>query len=200
MAESGSWPSIMRHGLLSTSALLDLFGIVDDARSSIESERRPRSVKIDHPEHGEAVIRDQKPLNPTILERSLEDMSAANWVEALNGRVFFWTEEERLERLLSARAYRSQVHDVLTVDTESLVDAHEGEITLAHLNTGTTLFRAPRRGTGTFQRLADYPFETRGRVVELAVDYSVPDITDHTLLVESRQGAHTVRTLWTPGE
>lgn len=37
MAEAGSWPMIREHGLLSTSALLDLFGVVGSNRDVIES-------------------------------------------------------------------------------------------------------------------------------------------------------------------
>jgi hypothetical protein len=125
MAEAGSWPAIQEHGLLSTSALLDLFEVDGEERRLIESVRRPRSVTIDHPEHGTAVIRDQIPLNPTILQRSLVGMTPEEWCIALNSRVFFWAEEERLARMLGAKAYRDRPHDVLTVDTASLVSAHE---------------------------------------------------------------------------
>jgi len=66
MAEAGSWPSIRRHGLLSTSALLDLFEVTGVERVRLESQRRPETVKIEHPEHGEALIRDQKPLRKVL--------------------------------------------------------------------------------------------------------------------------------------
>jgi hypothetical protein len=193
MAESGSWPSIQEHGLLSTTALLDLFDVTGADRHALESARRPRSVTIDHPDHGTAVVRDQIPLNPTILARCLVGMTSGEWCETLNRRVFFWVAEERLERLLSARAYRDRAHDVLTLDTASLVAAHETEITLAHLNTGTTVFRAPERGSDTFKSIADY---ARRDVVELAVGYALTDVVAHTLQVESRQGADVVATLW----
>jgi hypothetical protein len=196
MAEAGSWPSIRERGLLSTSALLDLFEVDGDRRTEIESARRPRSVTIDHPLHGTAVIRDQIPLIPTILERCLVGMTPGEWCETLNRRVFFWTEEERLNKLLSARAYRERPHDVLTLDTESLVEAHEEAITLAHLNTGTTVFRAPERGPETFRRIADYPIENHRRVVELAVDGKIDDIEAHTLRVESRIGSTVLATVW----
>ena len=49
MAECGSWPSIKRHGLLSTSALLDLFEVSDAERFSIESTWRSREVTVEHP-------------------------------------------------------------------------------------------------------------------------------------------------------
>ena len=44
MAEVNSWDSIQRHGLLSTSALLDFFGYSGPERERIESARRPVSV------------------------------------------------------------------------------------------------------------------------------------------------------------
>src|SRR2546429_180882 len=36
MAEAGSWPSVEQHGLLSTSALLDLFEVTGEKRRDIE--------------------------------------------------------------------------------------------------------------------------------------------------------------------
>jgi len=41
--------------------------------------------------------------------------------ETLNGKVFFWLTAERLTRLLSARAYRTNTHCVLTMETLPLV-------------------------------------------------------------------------------
>ena len=57
MAEPDSWESIEDKGLLSTSALLDLFEINGKRRFAIESCHRPDSVVIEHPRHGRAVIR-----------------------------------------------------------------------------------------------------------------------------------------------
>jgi hypothetical protein len=58
IAEAGTWPSIQRHGLLSTTALLDKFEITGTQREAIESKHRPRSVQISHKKYGVAVIRD----------------------------------------------------------------------------------------------------------------------------------------------
>lgn len=139
VAEAGSWESIRRHGLLSTSALLDLFEVQGELRQQLESEHRPRSVPITHPLHGSAVIRDQNPLNMTRLAGCLTGMSAQEWLRELNRRVFFWPSEQRLTRLLGAKAYRDQEHDVLIVDTRSLVERHRRNITLAPINTGATI-------------------------------------------------------------
>ncbi len=67
MAERGSWPSIQRHGLLSTSGLLDLYGISGAEREAIEARRRPTNVEIQRASLGRAVVRDQKPMDD--LER-----------------------------------------------------------------------------------------------------------------------------------
>lgn len=75
MAEGGSWPSIEKHGLRSTSALLDLFEISGDERQRIEDRRRPESVEIHHPVFGTALIRDNKPVNEKVLRRTLDGMS-----------------------------------------------------------------------------------------------------------------------------
>src|SRR5690242_15628857 len=99
MAEAGSWASIRERGLLSTTALLDLFEIEGAEREAIESVRRAESVSIEHPEYGTAWIRDNKPINETVLRRTLEGMTEAEWYRTLNGRVFFWLTTDRLDRL-----------------------------------------------------------------------------------------------------
>ena len=73
MAEAGSWPSIQRHGLLSTSALLSFFEVKGAARARIESAHRPASIPIHHPRHGSAVVRDQIPMREADLQRCLRD-------------------------------------------------------------------------------------------------------------------------------
>jgi hypothetical protein len=203
MAEQASWPSIERHGLLSTSALLDLFEINGTRRAVIESARRPESVEITHRVHGTVVIRDNIPLREGPLAQALRGMTLTEWYETLNRRVFFWVRQERLVRLLRGMAYRNRAHDVLTVDTASLVAAHEQRVTLAPINTGSTIFNPQPRGVGTFLPIADYPYEDwrrrRGRadaVVELAVEHSVPDIVQHTLLVEACRGEDVLEILW----
>jgi Family of unknown function (DUF7002) len=203
MAEAGSWEGIRQHGLLSTSALLDLFEVDGELRLALESARRPESVTITHPLHGSAVVRDQIPLREGPLEQCLVGMTPAEWFRELNRRVFFWVSDQRVEGLLRGQAYRDRAHDVLTVDTASLVAAHVDQITLAPINTGSTIYNPRPRGVGTFLPIADYPFDDwrrrhsrRTAVVELAVLGGVQDVVDHTLVVESRRGDAVVEILW----
>jgi len=186
MAEAGSWDSIVRHGLLSASGLLDLFEVTGARRTAIESERRPDSVVITHPVHGQATIRDQKPMDDKGLARALRDeLTARDWYELLNRHVFFWTSKSRLTRLLEAREYRSRRQLVLTVRTAALLERHAERVLLSPMNSGATKPFPHPRGRDTFLPMADYPLSNwkkkrpRGEwVVELLVRHGVSDIVD----------------------
>lgn len=203
MAEVGVWPSVQKHGLLSTSALLDLFEVNGDQRRRIQSEHRPESIAIAHPRYGTAVIRDQKPMRESALLKCLTGMTPEQWYEMLNGRVFFWVTEDRVRKLLNARAYRDREHTVITVETAPLVAKYADRMFLSPINSGSTIYNPQQRGRGTFRPFADYPFEERRKlrglknaVAEAAVHYAVPDLREFTLRVEHRKGHRTFRVLY----
>jgi hypothetical protein len=205
MAESGSWPSIRRYGLLSTGALLDLFEVAGPSRDLIVRQRRTTSMVLRHPDRGTAVVRDQLPLSEDLLSRCLTDMTLAEWLATLNSRVFFWLTRENLNKLLCARAYRDREHDVLVVDTAELVSRYEDMITLSPINSGSTLYNAQPRGSQTFLPIPAYPFADRRRrrgpsaaVVELAVDRGVPAVGEVTLRVEQRRCEQLLKVIWEP--
>jgi len=191
MAEDGSWPSIQKHGLLSTSRLLDLYQIHGAKRQALESQRRPQSVSLIRKGLGSVVVRDQKPLREASLAACLTDnLTPREWYEILNARTFFWLSRERLWRLLRAKAYRDQAQVVLTIDTATLVAAHRDSVMLSPINSGSTIMSAQPRGHDTFMTIADYPYAERrkGRskadaLVELIVMSGVPDICDHVIAV-----------------
>lgn len=193
MAESGSWPSLQRHGLLSTSALLDLFQVSGSRREAIESSRRAESVAVSDPRYGTVWIRDNKPINERVLQRTLVGMTEAEWYRTLNSRVFFWLTESRLERLRTSSAYRDRRHDILTVDTVALLNEYAETVELAHLNSGAVHPGANYpRGVGTFSTIAEYPWSDRVAVaprepiVELTIPYAVTDIGRFVVDVTTR--------------
>lgn len=200
MAERGSWPSIQQHGLLSTSALLDLYEVRGAEREAIEGRRRPEGVAVEHPTLRPAMIRDQKPMDDAGLRMCLlDELSPEDWYRCLNGRVFFWLTRERLLRLLNARPYREAEHDVLELDTAALVAAHRPAIRLSPINSGTTKpfpSTASKRGRETFLPIAEYPYarwRAQGRkpgerVVELTVDHAVPDAARFVRRVVAMRG------------
>lgn len=195
MAMRQSWASIQRHGLLPTRILLDLWAVEDAQREELTTRRRPRSVTVSHPAHGDAVIRDQIPMYDHHLEKCLRDgLTPRDWHERLNERVFFWLTEDRLERLLCAGAYKKEEHIVLTVNTASLIAKHRDRIELCPMNSGCTRPVAHPRGKETFLPIAKYPYaqwratrRAQEAVIELTVIGGVPDIRDHVEAVDVRQ-------------
>lgn len=189
MAEEGSWPSIQQHGLLSTTALLDLFDVPADERHALEARRRPESVPIHHPAHGTAWIRDNKPINETVLRRTLMGMTEEQFYRTLNRRVFFWVSTERLDRLRNAPPYRNRPHDILELDSAALLERHHERVELSHLNSGAVHPAANySRGEGTFAPIETYRYGERTLVsnepvVEVTVLYSVPDVRDFVVNV-----------------
>ena len=193
MAEAGSWPSIQEHGLLSTTALLDLFEVDATERRGIESEWRQDSISIAHAVHGTAVIRDQRPMPPAKLAGNLVNMTPGEWYEFLNRKTFFWADWKRLTNLLNAYAYRNRAHCVLTVDTEALLTRHGNRTSLCAINSGF-VYHGGRRGRETFKPIANYP--SGNRVWELAVEYSVSDVADLVVRVEDWQRDSRLRIVW----
>lgn len=189
MAEDGSIDSIRKHGLLSTTALLDLYGVDGEERHALECQRRPESVPISKDGLPSAIVRDQKPMTEKALKKCLtEGVTPEEWFKTLNGRVFFWLSRDRLRGLLGARAYRGRPQTVLTLDTASLLKAHRDRIQLSPLNSGATIYKPQPRGRDTFRSIADYPFDERRKtrpidksVVELVVLGKVPDVKDHLI-------------------
>ncbi len=196
MAEGGSWESILRHGLLSTSRLLDLFEVAGPEREPIESQRRPAKVDIRHPMHGTATIRDQKPLYEPGLQRSLVDMEVAEWYRMLNGMVFLWPRWDDLSRMANSPEYRGDARLVLTLDTRGLVNAAGERLRLSAINSGYARRNPARRGRWTFAALDDYPSSD---VKEVAVLGGVDDVARLTVSASELLPDDTWRAVW-PGQ
>lgn len=200
MAEKGTWPSIKANGLLSTTAVLDRFGIHGGQRLAIEQGHRPEKMLVG-PEGQGIVLRDQKPMFPDRLEGALIDGSTTTqWYKFLNGRVFMWAQEERLFGLLGARQYRKLEHDVLTIDSKALLSAHGDKVWLCRMNSGNTFPVPHPRGMADFLRIPDYPAKKRTgapakEVVEIVIDYSVPDIAAYVTEVRRIKGKEILGTL-----
>lgn len=191
MAMDDSWPSIEKHGLLSTSALLDLYGYTGEKRNLIEARHRPQSIPIEAKGLPGAIIRDQKPMSDSALKKCLLDgLAPVDWYRTLNKKCFFWLSRKRLQGLLQAKAYRAYPQVVLTVDTASLLKGTEKNVLLCPYNSGSTIMKPVKRGNDTFRTIADYDFATwkkargkKGAVVELVITGGVSDIRDHVLAV-----------------
>jgi len=202
MADARNWSGIRRHGLLSTTALLDLLDVAGAERAAVEAAHRLASVRLPggepHPEYGYAHVRDQRPLEPEALAVSLDGVTPEEWLRLLNGRVYFWPTPDRLERML--RSYLRDEQAVFEVDTRRLLERHGDRVELSHINSGfaSSAYRPVMRGRHTFLPLADYAYSARNAIAELTVPYAVPDVFDLTTRVTARRRGCRDRLLWEP--
>ena len=197
MAEVGTWDSIRARGLMSTSAVLDHLKVSGDERRRIEEGHRPAKLTVRPNSPDGIVLRDQIPMPPSRLLKALRGKTSLEaWYATINAKVFFWAEEDRLHRLLNARHYRQLEHDVLTVNTETLVAAHGDAIRLCHMNSGNTFPAPVHRDVGIFKRIGDYPVNSKNnptkRVVEVTVDHMVSDIARHVIEVRRMRGSEVL--------
>jgi hypothetical protein len=197
MAADGSWPSIQECGLLRTAALVDLYAPAPEVRAEILHSVRSRSVPLQREGLRPVVVRDQKPLRH-LPRRLADDTTVQQFLDVLNGRVFFWLSEQRLRGLVDA--YRKYPQTVLVFSTAEVLSAYGAKVRLAPYNTGSihTPTTSPERSRHVFQSVADYPYEqwrkqrrgNRDPVVEFTVEYAVPDAAALALRVERWVDGH----------
>lgn len=191
-AASGlAWPSIQQHGLLSTARLLDLFDVDPLARSELLTRPRSESTNLATPRLPPAVIRDQKPMK--FLRDKIEPgHSLEEFLVAINSRVFFWPNRDRLERLRHAKEYRDEEQVVLRIDTQKLVDRYEHQIQLCRFNSGAITQRNhPTRSRDSWVSIRRFPYDEYrrkhgrdGALAEVTVLDAVPDVLELTVDIE----------------
>jgi hypothetical protein len=184
MAEDGSWENIKKFGLLSTSALLDKWGIQGKVRKAIENEYRPSSITIHSIEFGSATIRDQKAMPPVQLQQCLpKTITVSEWYKYLNERVFFWSNFTGLKFMLSANNYIKKAHTVIAVDTEKLITDYGEKVFLSAINSGSTYCKKGKvtpeyRDFNTFKDIKNY---SGYWLTELTINNGIPDITKYVI-------------------
>lgn len=156
----GAWENIRRHGLLSTSKILDLFDIKSAYRDALESQRREKEVPLFHTYYGSWILNDNQPLTEKALTQCLDDsLSPREWLKMLNARVFFWTTEESLQQHLNARLNRQRSREIIVIDTMKLAADYAENMELCPINSGSTIRKPARRGLKTFTPLLRHSFE-----------------------------------------
>lgn len=200
MAADRSWPYIEQHGLLSSAAMVARWELEPAHSARLLSGRREDSHVLEHPVHGTAVLRDQKPIHEPSLAEALDGMVPADWYGELNSRVFFFLQRQRLLTLLDARSYRNDAHTVITLDTAKLVKRYEFAIELCAINSGFAQRHSKaQRGVDTFQSIRAYQHPDRAEprssgcdVAELTVRGGVTDLEGLVVRVERMRGPEVI--------
>lgn len=185
MAWPYSWPSIQKHGLLSTRSLVELYKLDPQKGREILGQHRPSWVQISCEGLEIATIRDQKPMNDKGVRRALGDKNPNLWYELLNSMVFLWPTMERLKTMMRAKSYTGMSHDLLVIDTAKLVKRHCNEIRLSPINSGATKPFPHHRDLDLFKSFEEFPFDERKNkyttakaVAEVCVVCGIRDIKD----------------------
>lgn len=121
-----------------------------------------------------------------------DDMKPGDWSKILNSMVFFWPTGKELKGMLGA--YKSERHTILVVRTRSLFEAREDGAFLSPIDSGSTRRKPAHRGRNTLYRIGEEPIEPgwKGKVAELTVKHSAPDLRCRVIRVEKRgaDGCH----------
>ena len=184
VTEPDAWESIQKHGLLSTFSALALFESSEATRVAATDYCRPDIVTLEHPEHGQLVINDNKPMSEKALHRCLEDgLTPKDWLHILNKHIFFWSSEDGLNRLLNARMNRNRSRLVLVIDTLSLAQNYVATMDICPINSGSTIRKPAKRGKSTFTPLSAMAYRDwqklrggRDKIKEVTVLNRIPDM------------------------
>lgn len=191
IAEGANWAHVQREGLISARALL--------AANGLPAACGWRSGNLALPDG--RVIRDQKPMPPTALARCLDaPLSPDDWYDLLNGCVFFWLDEARVQRHAKALARREQI--LLRLDARRLAAAYAPHVRLSPFNLGAAIRRPARRGLRTLVPLEDWrrdawraealhgmpPRSPSHSPAEMIVLTAIPDLVDFIMTAEVRPG------------
>jgi hypothetical protein len=200
MAEKDTWPLIKQHGLLTSNQIIERSDLEQAQIEVKKHAHRANKETYNVTGIGTVSLRDQVPMAPKRLALALSDgLSPKDWYSLINERVFFWAEEERLNRLLNARLYSKLEHDVLTISTESLLHSHSANIRLSHMNSGNTFPSPHKRGADLFKTIQEYEVKANGNpkkpVVEITVLDGVPDIASHVISVRRMKGSNILEEL-----
>ncbi len=176
LAHGDAWDGISRRGLMSTQRLVELFE--PDEAETLLSVRRADSHRMEHPEYGTAVIRDQEPLDVEKLAGCLDGLTVDGWFRLLNSFVFLFAREDHLVRMRDKYVKQHPVV-VLRLRTDSLVRAHGEFLRVATINTGYTDRKPVRRGVETFTRIPRFDLSKWARIQEVVVPGEIPDVLPH---------------------
>lgn len=191
IVEGANWAYVQREGLISARALLAANGL------PAACGWRPGNLALPDGR----VIRDQKPMSPAAMARCLDaPLSPDDWYDLLNGCVFFWLDEARVQRHAKALAKRDQI--LLRLDARRLAAAYAPHIRLSPFNLGAAIRRPARRGLRTLVPLEDWrrdawkaealhgtaPRSPSHSPAEMIILTAIPDLADFVMTTEVLPG------------
>jgi hypothetical protein len=134
----GVWEQITKHGFRTAEQLILEADLTEEERQALLSTPRRESVRLSV--RGEAVtLRDQGPLFARKDLKSIlgEGLDAGDWIHLLNQRVYFFTDEASMRKLLDKYLQIDGGQDVIWLSPLKLVEAAGLRLELTSQNTVT---------------------------------------------------------------
>jgi hypothetical protein len=194
-----AWQSIAERGLRSATWLVRAHG-VDEGRSTelLAAPREQVELIGDAADPlGHAILRDQKPLTLSKLERLVEGITPEGYIRLINDRVYFYMKAADVERV------RTQREDggpqlLLTFDSRRLLADYSGSVRVAKINTGATIGMQGRRGPRTWLAIDKFPGRAT-EVKEFTVLDGISDVTPYLVSAELWEKGEVVEVLHPAG-
>ena len=132
----GVWEQVTTHGFRTAEQLILEADLTDEERQTLLSTPRRESVRLSV--RGEAVtLRDQGPLFARKDLKSIlgDGRNASDWIHLLNQRVYFFTDETSMRKLLDKYLQIDGGQDVIWLSPLKFVEAAGLRLELTSQNT-----------------------------------------------------------------
>lgn len=142
VAPPGAWDSIRVSGLRTAEQLIVSADLDDAQRAELlaSPRREPVALRVDG---ADVVLRDQGPLlQRNDLNAILGDgLEIADWIRLLNRRVYLFTNQTAMNRMLAKYVVRDGAQDVVVASPLRLLQAVGPRIEFTDQNTGGSTHR-----------------------------------------------------------
>ena len=155
----GSWARITREGLRTAQQLIDAADLDDETRRTLME--KPRRHQVELPIGDDVVVlRDQEPLfgRKDITPLLTSGMTVVDWLGLLDRRVYLFAGGRERDILTKKYAARHGSQEVITIDSDRLLEVAGSHVELADQNTGAIAHVShPYKDWNTFQSIDRFP-------------------------------------------
>lgn len=166
---AGVWEHISVHGFRTAEQLIVEAELPANERQLLLSTPRRESVRL-RVRGEDVLLRDQEPLFArkdlkTVLDGGID---VGDWIHLLNERVYFFTDQTPIQKLLEKYLERDGAQDVIWLSPLKVLQVEGIRLELASQNTGAIARRSgPQKTAETFIPLFRFPDRRPAEVTTL---------------------------------
>jgi hypothetical protein len=166
---AGVWEQISHYGFRTAEQLILDAELTDDERQRLLSEPRREAARL-HVGGRDVTLRDQGPLFArkdlnTVLDSGLD---VSDWIHLLNQRVYFFTDQTSMQKLLDKYLLLDGAQDVVWLSPLKFLATEGLQLELASQNTGAIARRSgPQKTVETFVPFFRFPDRRPAEVTAL---------------------------------